>query len=86
MDNYIKESKKFYIEKQIERLAHEFYLYYKYFNSNKETIFTIYENTTDEIILTNNERNKIIENAKKLLKEKYQLIVNDEEFLEIKKL
>ena len=71
MECYEKESKVFFIEKGAEVLAHEIYLYSRYFKDSTETLEQLYKSTTDEIVITEQEKELLFEQTKQILLNKY---------------
>lgn len=73
VNGYEKESKVFFIAKGAEALAYEIYLYNKYFKESAETLEQLYRSTTDEIVITEQEKQLMFEQTKKILIDKYNL-------------
>lgn len=73
VNGYEKESKVFFSAKGAEALAYEIYLYNKYFKESAETLEQLYRSTTDEIVITEQEKQLMFEQTKKILIDKYNL-------------
>lgn len=73
VNGYEKESKVFFITKGAEALAHEIYLYNKYFKESIENLEQLYRSTTDKIVITEQEKQLMFEQTKKILIDKYNL-------------
>ena len=70
--NYIKESRKAYLERNIEGFAYELYLLNKYQNKNDVTIKVhLREFLETGFILTDSEETRIIELAIKMAEERF---------------
>lgn len=73
-----KEIKNAYIRNYINMVIDEFLIYKKYFNINEFNYEHIVNGARDEVILTDKEKKKLIEQSKEILKSKYGIeITND---------
>ena len=73
IDKYLQQVRLFRIEQQIRRTTFEMALYFDFFGIYNEQIQNVYNTTLDNEEFTQNEKNKIFNESKKMLKEIYNI-------------
>ncbi len=73
IDKYLQQIRIFRIEQQIRSITFEMALYFDFFGIDNEQIQNVYNTTLDNEEFTLDEKNKIFNESKKLLKEIYNI-------------
>ena len=73
IDKYLQQIRIFRIEQQIRSITFEMALYFDFFGIDNEQIQNVYNTTLDNEEFTQNEKNKIFNESKKMLKEIYNI-------------
>ena len=73
IDKYLQQIRLYRIEQQINKSTFEMALYFDFFGINENEIKNIYNTTLDNEEFTQEEKNKIFNEAKKKLEEVYNI-------------